>query len=65
LWGFLKSNVYANHPETIQRLKEEIESQIRKIHRPLLQNVLQNFVERIHTCRQTNGGHLNDILFHI
>ncbi|KZC12991.1 hypothetical protein WN55_04888 [Dufourea novaeangliae] len=57
--------VYANHPETIQRLKNEIERQIRKIHRPLLQNVLRNFVKTIHTCHQTNGGHLTDILFHI
>ncbi|KZC11876.1 hypothetical protein WN55_03379, partial [Dufourea novaeangliae] len=51
--------VYANHPETIQRLKEEIERQIRKIHGH------RNFVKRIHTCHHTNVAHLTDILFHV
>lgn len=65
LWGFLKSKVYVNHPETTEELKGEITRQIRQIQQPLLQNVLQNFVKRLHTCQQSNGGHLTDILFHV
>lgn len=64
LWGYLKSKVYVNHPQTIPDLKEEIRRCIEEIGPELCRNVIQNFVKRADTCRQSRGGHLEGILFH-
>jgi len=65
LWGFLKGKVYANDPQTIPELKEEIRRTINEISPQLCQNVIENFVKRMNVCKQSRGGHLSDIVFHI
>lgn len=65
LWGFLKEKVYANNPRTVSKLKHEIRRVIDEIEPALCQNVIENFVKRINVCRQSRGGHLSDIVFHI
>ncbi|EFN82647.1 hypothetical protein EAI_09010, partial [Harpegnathos saltator] len=58
LWGFLKGKVYANDPQTIPELKEEIRRTINEISPQLCQNVIENFVKRMNVCKQDRGGHL-------
>lgn len=63
LWGYLKSLVYENKPRTIDALKLNIERCIAEIRADLLEKVIENWVHRIHSCRRSRGGHLNDVLF--
>ena len=62
LWGFLKDNVYVNHPTTIAALKTEITNVIKGIPRETCQRVIQNFKKRIATCLERNGGHLEHVI---
>jgi len=63
LWGFVKSRVYANKPQTIPELKAigrvtgETEPQ-------LCGNFIENFVKRGKVCQRSRGGHLSFIVFH-
>ncbi|EFN79275.1 hypothetical protein EAI_06104, partial [Harpegnathos saltator] len=52
LWGFLKGKVYANDPQTIPELKEEIRRTINEISPQLCQNVIEDFVKRMNLCKQ-------------
>ena len=45
LWGTVKDKCYANHPETIEALKNEIEIAIRGIEAQTIENVLKNWVD--------------------
>jgi len=65
LWGFLKSRVYANKPQTINDLKNNIQVAICEITPATCQKVIENFDIRIDACRRNRGGHLSDILFHV
>lgn len=65
LWGYLKSRVYRNNPQTIQDLKTNIRDEIRGIEEPMLQKVMENYDLRITTCNKSRGGHLSDIVFHV
>ena len=42
LWGAAKDKCYANHPETIEALKHEIEVAIHEIEAQTIENVLKN-----------------------
>ena len=42
LWEAIKDKCYANHPETIEALKHEIEVAIHRIEAQMLENVLKN-----------------------
>jgi hypothetical protein len=46
LWGFVKSCVYANKPQTIPELKAEIGRVIGEIEAQLCENVIENVVKR-------------------
>ncbi len=62
LWGYLKSKVYANGPNSLQDLRRNIEQEIRGISRETRQKVVGNFVWRLQECVRTQGGHLEHIL---
>ena len=64
LWGYLKSLVFANNPQTIQDLKEEIIRAIDRIQQEVCEKVIENFFKRCRACQQAAGGHLQDIIFH-
>ena len=64
LWGYVKSLVYANKPKTLNDLRNNIERVIREIRADLCQKVMENWVQRIHSCKRSRGGHLNGIVFH-
>ncbi len=63
VWGYLKSVVYGDKPRTLNDLKKNICSEIRKITPALCKRVLENFVERLRQCVASNGQHLPHVLF--
>jgi hypothetical protein len=56
LWGFVKSCVYANKPQTIPELKVEIRRVIGETEPQLCGNVIKNFIKRTRVCQQSRGG---------
>ena len=64
LWGVVKDKWYANHPETIEALKHEIEVDIHGIEAQTIENVLKNWVDQMGYFKTSCGSHLNDVAFH-
>ena len=64
LWGYVKSLCYANKPQTINELQDNIERVIAEIQPDLCERVDENWVQRIHVMKRSRGGHFNDIIFH-
>ena len=60
----MKSLCYANKPKTIDALQDNIERVIAEIQPDLCEEVIENWVQRIHAMKRSRGGHLNDIIFH-
>ena len=65
LWGYLKSKVYVRKPRTVDDLKVSIREEIATVQQEMLENVTQNYEERLRTCVWQEGRHLSDILFRI
>ena len=56
----IKDKCYADKPETIDDLKDNIgEIQLHTI-----DNVLKNLTNRVGYCMASRGSHLNEIIFH-
>ena len=64
LRGAIKDKYYANHPETIEALKHEIEIAIHGIEAQTIENVLKTWVDRIGHCKASCSSHLNNVVFH-
>lgn len=64
LWGFLKSQVYANKPQTTAALKANITYAIGQIQPDLCAKVMENWISRMRSTQRSRGGHLNDVIFH-
>lgn len=65
LFGYLKSRVYANNPQTLQQLKDNIRRAIAEISPDMCRKVIENFQKRIQWCKKARGGHMADIIFHL
>jgi len=65
LWGYVKQKVYANDPQTIVALKDEIRRVIYELPQNLCIKVIENFIKRAKVCRAARGSHLADIIFHV
>lgn len=63
LWGYLKSKVYANKPQTLEQLKANIRQEIAGISTETLRKTMENAEKRTDLCMAANGGHLPDIIF--
>lgn len=61
LWGYLKSKVYFNRPNTIDELKDRIRNEIRAIQPDTLGKVLQEFQWRMGYCQEAIGGHFEHL----
>lgn len=62
--GQCKSLVYCNKPTTIRKLPSNINETVDEIQPDLCNRVLQYLTgSRIKSCRQSRGGHLNDVIF--
>lgn len=55
LWGYLKSKVYVNRPNNIESLKIKIREEIEHITPETIQDVVENFQQRLYYCQETNG----------
>ena len=58
LWGAVKDKCYADKPETIDALKDNIREAIGEIQLRKIDNVLKNWTDRV------GCSHLNEIIFH-
>ena len=64
LWGSVKDKFYADKPETIDYLKDNIREAIGEIQLHIIDNVLKNWTERVGYSIASRGSHLNEIIFH-
>lgn len=62
LWGYVKSLVYADKPETIDHL-EDIRRVIADIRPQMLEKVVENWTSRFDYVRASRGGHMPEIIF--
>jgi len=63
LWGYLKSQVYADKPATINALESNISRVILDIQPAVLENVAKEFVRRMQNVKKSRGGHMPEIIF--
>ena len=64
LWRTVKDKCYADKPETIDALKGNIREAIGEIQLHLIDNVFQNWTDRVGYCMTSRGSNLNEIVFH-
>ena len=64
LWGGVKDKRYADKPETINALKDNICEAIGEIQLHTIDNVLKNWTDCVGYCMASRGSHLNEIIFH-
>ena len=60
LWGAVKDKCNANHAETIEALKHEIEVAIHGIETQAIENVPKNWVDGMGYCKVSRGSYLNE-----
>ena len=61
--GLLFDKCYADKPETIDALKNNIREAIGEIQLTTIDNVLKNWTDRVGYCMASRGSHLNEIIF--
>ena len=59
LWGNVKDKCYADKPEKIDALKDNIREAIVEIQLHTIDNVLKNWTDRVGYCMVSRGSHLN------
>ena len=64
LWGAVKDKCYADKPDTINALKDNIREAICEIQLHTIDNVLKNWTDRVGYFMASRGSHLNKIIFH-
>ena len=64
LWGAIKDKCYADKPETIDALKNNICEAIGEIHLHAIDNGLKNLADCVGYCMASRGSRLNGIVFH-
>ena len=62
LWGYLKARVYQDNPPTIERLKENIKREIRRIPRDMMERVIDNFNVRVAAVIQQRGAWIEHVI---
>ncbi|GFT54238.1 DUF4817 domain-containing protein [Trichonephila clavipes] len=63
LWGYIKSLVYADKPQTLDHLKDNIRPVIADIRSQMLEKVIENCTSRLDYIRTSRGSHMRDIIF--
>ena len=64
LCSAVKDKCYADKPETIHALKDNIREAIGEIQLHTIDNVLKNWIDLVSNCMASRGSHLNEIIFH-
>ncbi|GFW80865.1 hypothetical protein TNCV_3779451 [Trichonephila clavipes] len=63
LWVYVKSLVYADKPQTLDHLKDNICRVIADIRPQMLEKVIENWTSRLDYIRASRGSHMPEILF--
>ncbi|GFX45648.1 transposable element Tcb2 transposase [Trichonephila clavipes] len=63
LWGYVKSLVYADKPQTPDHLEDNIRRVIADIRPQMLEKVIENWTSRLDYIRASRGSHMPEILF--
>ncbi|GFX43364.1 transposable element Tcb2 transposase [Trichonephila clavipes] len=65
LWGYVKSLVYADKPQTLDHLEDNIHGVIADIRPQMLEKVIENWTSRLDYIRASRGSHMPEIIFKI
>ncbi|GFX56403.1 putative DD41D transposase [Trichonephila clavipes] len=63
LWGYVKSLVYADKPQTLDHLKDNIRRVIAAIRPQMLEKVIENWTSILDYIRASRGSHMPEIIF--
>ncbi|GFY16634.1 uncharacterized protein TNCV_2787601 [Trichonephila clavipes] len=63
LWGYVKSFVYADKPQTLDHLEDNIRRVIADIRPQMLEKVIENWMSRLDYIRASRGSHMPEIIF--
>ncbi|GFW35399.1 uncharacterized protein TNCV_2611981 [Trichonephila clavipes] len=63
LWGYAKSLVYADKPQTLDHLEDNIRRVIADIRPQMLEKVIENSTSRLDYIRASRGTHMPEIIF--
>ncbi|GFU59944.1 transposable element Tcb1 transposase [Trichonephila clavipes] len=63
LWGYVKSLVYADKPQTLDHLEDNIRRVIADIRPQMLEKVIENWTSRLDYIRASHGSHMPEIIF--
>ncbi|GFU88785.1 transposable element Tc3 transposase [Trichonephila clavipes] len=63
LWGYVKSLVYADKPQTLDHLEDNIRRIIADIRPQLLEKVIENWTSRLDYIRASHGSPMPEIIF--
>ncbi|GFV59974.1 uncharacterized protein TNCV_4183441, partial [Trichonephila clavipes] len=63
LWGYVKSLVYADKPQTLDHLEDNIHRVIADIRPQMLEKVIENWTSRVEYIRARHGSHMPEIIF--
>ncbi|GFY28260.1 DUF4817 domain-containing protein [Trichonephila clavipes] len=63
LWGYVKSLVYADKPQTLDHLEDNIRRVIADIRPQMLEKVIENWTSRLDYIRANRGSHMPEIIF--
>ncbi|GFU57275.1 uncharacterized protein TNCV_3634651 [Trichonephila clavipes] len=65
LWGYAKSLVYADKPQTLDHLEDNIRRVIADIRPQMLEKVIENWTSRLDYIRASHGSPMPEIIFKI
>ncbi|GFT71021.1 putative LOC100569746 [Trichonephila clavipes] len=63
LWGYVKSLVYADKPQTLDHLEDNIRRIIADIRPQMLEKVIENWTSRLDYIRDSRGSPMPEIIF--
>ncbi|GFV97610.1 uncharacterized protein TNCV_2041181 [Trichonephila clavipes] len=63
LWGYVKSLVYADKPQTLDHLEDNIRRVIADIRPQMLEKVIENWTSRLDYIRAYRGSPMPEIIF--
>ncbi|GFU02759.1 DUF4817 domain-containing protein [Trichonephila clavipes] len=63
LWGYVKSLVYADKPQTLDHLEDNIHCVMADIRPQILEKVIENWKSRLDYIRASRGSHMPEIIF--
>ncbi|GFU67966.1 uncharacterized protein TNCV_2823091 [Trichonephila clavipes] len=63
LWGYVKTLIYADKPQTLDHLEDNIRCVIADIRPQMLEKVIENWTSRLDYIRASRGSHMPEIIF--